>query len=121
MGEHGPDMFVGYCMTRHGSAIGQALLSPGIVHITDSAIDLRVNQDVMQRAGRRSLLGIRLLSDDKPVGVISVGNTQPGTFSADDEHILGMLVPGVVIALEPTRLQPRLLRDFFQQIYTGRL
>jgi signal transduction histidine kinase len=58
----------------------------------------------MQRAGLRSLLGVPLLSDDEPVGVISVGNKHSGTFDADDERILGMLAPGAVLALENARL-----------------
>jgi signal transduction histidine kinase len=97
-------MFVGYCMPLHGSATGLAMLSRSIVHITDSTTDSRVNQDAMQRAGLRSLLGIPLLSADEPIGIISVGNKQSGSFSTDDERILGMLAPGAVIALENARL-----------------
>ncbi len=103
-GNYGPGMFVGYCMPVHGSATGLAMLSGSIVHITDSASDPRVNQDAMQRAGLQSLLGIPLLSGTEPIGVISVGNKQSGTFNTDDERILGMLAPGAVIALENARL-----------------
>ncbi len=103
-GSYGTGMFVGYCMPVHGSATGLAMLSAQIVRIDNSDSDPRVNQDAMQRAGLRSLLGIPLLSDGKPIGVISVGNAHAGTFGADDERILTMLAPGAVLALENARL-----------------
>jgi signal transduction histidine kinase len=103
-GDYGPGMFVGYCMPVHGSATGLAMLSGTIVRIDDGPNDRRVNQDAMQRAGLRSLMGVPLLSNGEPMGVISVGNKRSGTFGVDDERILTMLAPGAVIALENARL-----------------
>jgi two-component system nitrate/nitrite sensor histidine kinase NarX len=39
-----------------------------------------------------------------PVGVLSVGNQQPYTFTETDEHTLMLLAPGATIALENARL-----------------
>ncbi len=103
-GTYGPDMYVGYCMPLHGSATGLAMLSQQVVHIEDSHNDPRVHQDAMQRAGLRSLLGVPLLSEGEPIGVISVGNQHAGSFGSDDARILTMLAPGAVIALENARL-----------------
>lgn len=103
-GSYGSEMYVGYCMPLQGSATGLAMLSKQVVHIQDSQHDPRVYQDAMQRAGLRSLLGVPLLSDGEPLGVISVGNWHAGSFAAQDERILTMLAPGAVIALENARL-----------------
>jgi PAS domain S-box-containing protein len=102
-GSYGPDMTIGYRMPVRDSATGLAMLSGEIVRI-DEPDDPRVYQDAMQRAGIRSLLGTPLLSEGQPLGVISVGNQAGRRFGTADEHVLALLAPGAVIALENAQL-----------------
>jgi PAS domain S-box-containing protein len=102
-GHYDHDMTIGYRMPVHESATGLAMLSGQIVRI-DEPDDPRVYQDAMRRAGIRNLLGTPLLSNDKPLGVISVGNQAGRQFGAADEHVLALLAPGAVIALENAQL-----------------
>jgi PAS domain S-box-containing protein len=102
-GSYGPGMTIGYRMPIHESATGLAMISGQIVRI-DEPDDPRVYQDAMGRAGIRNLLGTPLLSNGKPLGVISVGNQAGRPFGATDEHILTLLAPGAVIALENAQL-----------------
>jgi signal transduction histidine kinase len=58
----------------------------------------------MEQARIQSLLAVPLLSGDTALGVISVGHYSPAAFDENDAHVLLMLAPGAVIALENARL-----------------
>jgi two-component system nitrate/nitrite sensor histidine kinase NarX len=102
-GTYSSDMMVGYSMPLRESATGLALLSREVVR-TSSLDDPRIYHRAMKAACIQSMVGIPLLSGETPIGVISVGDQQPGAFDEADEHMLAMLAPGAVIALENARL-----------------
>jgi signal transduction histidine kinase len=102
-GDYGPGMFVGYTMPAHTSASGLAMISGKVVRV-DSLNDPRVHRDAMEQARIQSLLAVPLLSGDTALGVISVGHYSPAAFDENDAHVLLMLAPGAVIALENARL-----------------
>jgi two-component system nitrate/nitrite sensor histidine kinase NarX len=102
-GTYGPKMVVGYQMSLYQSATGLAMISQQGVRIP-SRDDPRVNRVAMEHAGIQAMLSVPLVSGDMPVGVLSVGNQQPYTFTETDEHTLMLLAPGATIALENARL-----------------
>jgi two-component system, NtrC family, sensor kinase len=70
---------------------------------TDTAADPQI-RDIARARGFRSMLFTPLMSDDLPIGLISVTRTEPGAFTEQHVQLLRTLADQAVIAIENTRL-----------------
>lgn len=66
-----------------------------------------VFSSLTEHSGLRWSIVVPLMSEERLLGVLSVGEQLDGELSEDDERILTMMAPGAVIALENARLYER--------------
>ena len=90
--------------TSRQQASARVILSGAIVHIEDVLEDPEYAQDLARAGGWRGLLGVPLLRDGNPVGVICVMRGQPGRFSETQTELLKTFADQAVIAIENVRL-----------------
>jgi GAF domain-containing protein/DNA-binding response OmpR family regulator len=87
------------------SAIGRAILNRTIAHIPDVHADLTYGQLHVARAVTfRSIVTVPMLHDGRPIGGISVAQTQAGPFSDAKLTLLKTFADQAVIAIENVRL-----------------
>ena len=67
----------------------------------------------------RSLLGVPMVVDDKPIGVIEVMNKKEGEFSESDTEVLQALALVAAVAVENVRLFDEARRGFQQKPITS--
>ena len=103
-GNDSGDLFVGYRMPVGDSVAGLAIQSGQAVIVNDSRHDSRLHADLMQRKGVQSYLAVPLFSNSTALGAIAVADKLEGALGPNEERILTMLAPGVVIGLENARL-----------------
>jgi adenylate cyclase len=75
--------------------------------VTDAAVGFAgrpSDLEVARLRGWRSMLGVPLIRDGKPIGLITVTRAAAGTFAADDIHLLQTFADQAVIAIENARL-----------------
>ncbi len=85
-------------------ASGRVILTGAIVHIEDVLEDPDYAQELGRAGGWRSLLGVPLLRDGSPVGMIGVMRGRPGRFSETQAELLKTFADQAVIAIENVRL-----------------
>lgn len=103
-GSHNDRLFVGYRMPVADSPAGSAIETGQAVIINNAQDDPRLYPDLVQRLGVRSYLAVPLFSNSTALGAIAVADKLEGELGPDEERILTMLAPGVVIGLENARL-----------------
>lgn len=86
------------------SVAGLSLQTGETYHLMHLPADVQVFASVPGRAGVDSLIIVPLISETGALGVLGVGNKIGGELTEEDERILKMMTPGVVIALENARL-----------------
>src|SRR5262245_8879434 len=65
-----------------GSVVGRTVLAAKIVHVTDVLADPEyTNFDMQQKLGFRTILGVPLLREGNPIGVISLGRSSVRPFT----------------------------------------
>ena len=90
---------------ERGSVVGRALLERRIVHIPDVLEDSEYALMELQKMGAyRTLLGVPLLRNDVPIGVIAVGRTEVRPFSDSEIRLVETFADHVVVAIENVRL-----------------
>jgi class 3 adenylate cyclase len=90
---------------ERGSVVGRTLLERRVVHIHDVLEDPEYSLTALQRAGGyRTLLGVPMLRDDAPIGVIAVGRTEVRPFSDAEIQLIETFADHVVVAIENVRL-----------------
>jgi len=88
-----------------GSAMGRALLERGPVQIVDVLADPEYQLAEAQRiAGFRTILGIPLLQDGVPIGVLSIWRRHVQAFTASEISLLSTFADQVAIAVTLARL-----------------
>lgn len=90
---------------ERGSAMGRALLERGPIQILDAQADPEYTLTDAQRiVGYRTILGVPLLRDGEPVGVLSVWRRHVEAFTAPEITLLTTFADQAVLAIENVRL-----------------
>jgi GAF domain-containing protein len=102
--------YLDYCKKRavlpeRGTATGRAATEGKIIHIPDVFEDKEyTNWDSQRIGGYRSVLGVPLLREGVPIGVIGLTRSQPRSFSNKHIDLLQTFADQAVIAIENVRL-----------------
>ena len=103
-----------------GSAVGRAALEGRVIHIPDVLADPEYTRlDAQKVSGYRAVLGVPLLRDGKPVGVIFVARKVPQPFTPKQIKVVTTFADQAVIAIENTRLLNELRQSLEQQTATA--
>jgi class 3 adenylate cyclase/putative methionine-R-sulfoxide reductase with GAF domain len=90
---------------ERGSAMGRALLERGPVQIVDVLADQEYRLAEAQRlAGFRTVLGVPLLRDGEPIGVLSIWRRHVEPFTGPEINLLTTFADQAVLAIENVRL-----------------
>ena len=83
---------------------GRVVLTKSLVRLEDTLSDPHYDKRLVKAMGWRRLLGVPLLSEGDPLGVIVVGWAEPGPIPKAQEDLLKTFADQAVIAIENVRL-----------------
>ena len=90
---------------ERGTAVGRAAIEGKIIHIPDVLEDKEYTSWDSQRiGGYRSVLGVPLLREGVPIGVIGLSRSKPRAFSDQHIDLLQTFADQAAIAIENVRL-----------------
>ena len=95
------------------------MLTKSVVWLEDALTDPDYDQRFPVAMGWRRLLGVPMLREGEPIGVIGVGWAEPGPISKVQEELLKTFADQAVIAIENTRLLNETARIAQQQTATA--
>jgi PAS domain S-box-containing protein len=87
-----------------GQISGRVILEGAVVQIQDLLTDPEYRRDVALASGWRSILGVPLLREGQPIGVIVINRTEAGPFQRNYIEILQTFADQAVIAIQNVRL-----------------
>jgi len=109
-----------YPMPPDSSQIsGRVLLTKSVVRLEDVLTDSNYDQRFPSTMGWRRMLGVPMLREDDPLGVIVVGWAEPGPVPQVQEELLKTFADQAVIAIENARLLNELRESLQQQTATS--
>jgi hypothetical protein len=83
---------------------GRVLLTKSVVRLEDVLADPDYDQRFPRAMGWRRMLGVPMLGQSDPLGVIVVGWAEPGPVAKAQEELLKQFADHAVIAIENVRL-----------------
>src|SRR5215467_8380334 len=100
---------------------GRAILARDVVVIEDQLADPEYRQDFASAEQTRSALGVPMLRDGEPLGVIVIKRTESGPFPDEEITLLQTFANQAVIAIENVRLFRELKESLEQQTATSEI
>jgi two-component system NtrC family sensor kinase len=106
---------------RPGSSqvAGRVVLTKSVVRLEDALTDPDYDQSWARAIGFRRLLGVPMLHEGQPLGVIVVGWTEAGPVPKVQEELLKTFADQAVIAIENARLLNELRQSLERQTATS--
>ena len=103
---------VGMMVPLEGSLAGTIFSEDRVVYAADTGADDRHCADIDAGTGfeTRTLLGVPMRIDGRPVGVLEVLNPNRGTFDRDDAEALLVVAAQAAVAIRNARYEEALLR-----------